>query len=254
MARQTPSVDPDADEPPEALIHTITRFWVSLLLIVLIAYGTVLAIGRSAGFRDYARQRLEDQLGIALAVEAMRLTPTFELVLEGVKEVVPNGKRLPAIEAASIGLRIRWSDWLRGRPWPFRACRVVGLVVHWRAEADQSWQPWPGIGASLLGVMRGDGESSRAVLNVLVERRLRVALEGARLGWFVGDALAPVADAEGIVLDLAVLAPRGEPLVWGNVQARYVEVDGRVIMRDGDWEWISLPEGRNVLLRGGDAR
>lgn len=107
------------------------RFLVTLLLLVLIAWGTLFFLLRTDGGQAFIRDQLEKQLRSKVTFVKARLVPPLSLVLE---QVVSEGWDT----VGAPGFR---AEELRVLPgWPVRV-RVRGGECRLVRDAEERWQP-----------------------------------------------------------------------------------------------------------------
>ncbi|HMP74212.1 MAG TPA: hypothetical protein PKE55_13210, partial [Kiritimatiellia bacterium] len=75
IKRNPKMADLDPPESSSSWLGTFTRFWVATACILLILYIALLALARTPGFRDYLRDHIRKNLGMALAIDATSLSP-----------------------------------------------------------------------------------------------------------------------------------------------------------------------------------
>ena len=116
------------------------RFFVTVVVLLLVLYGAALILSRTDGFRDLVEQRLRERWDWPVVVERAELNPALTLVLEGV------GSENDAADGAGFSvaaMRSRWSLWgaiIPGRA-TVRSVEARGGAATLKRDADGDWQP-----------------------------------------------------------------------------------------------------------------
>ncbi|HMP97081.1 MAG TPA: hypothetical protein PKA51_09185 [Kiritimatiellia bacterium] len=236
-----------------AWLHTITRFWVTVFLLVVIVYVTALLIGRTDGFRELVRQRMEKILGLPITIESMQISPWLELRLVGLREAgVTN--RPPALVVGSASVRADGLAILRGRPFPVRSVELSDAVLRFSPRGAGRWTPFPELAETLLPWLQVTATDAAAETISPTEwlRRhgMRISAENVRLVWLSGggEADLPVALADGIAFSTARVRPFDEPVLWCRLAVAHAQTGGEEWLRDLDLEFLRLPD-QDVILR-----
>lgn len=122
---KSPGSDPVADSPPHRKRHVIRDTLRTLEILLLIAYGTLLAASRTEGFRALISRQVESRLGGgSVTIASSKLTWGLRLVLGELRVRWPNaqGPEIGGIER--IELNPDWLGWLDG--FRVREARMTG--------------------------------------------------------------------------------------------------------------------------------
>jgi hypothetical protein len=253
-AGETPQVvEPGAGSWTER----VTRFWVTLLILAVILYVAVLVMGRTAGFRDIVRERLEKRLGLPLTVQGSTFSLGLDLSLVGVSERGMTN-RLPALVVDRATLHWRWPDVLRGRNWPLRALTVQGAALRFRRTPEGGWSPLPDVQAMLApwteGAVAVEGAPPEAapepgLTEWLRARRWAVDVSGGTVSWDTGEGdVAPAVWVHDIDFSAAPTEPFGESALWLRLRINQAERDGASWLDRLAVDWIRLAD-HDVVLR-----
>ena len=141
IKRNPKMADLDPPESSSSWLGTFTRFWVATACILLILYIALLALARTPGFRDYLRDHIRKNLGMALAIDATSLSPdgrfTFHhLSLPPSDPAHPAGNLL--IQTLTFDLSPRQA--LQRRGW-IRGIQLAGGDITFHANPAGGWFP-----------------------------------------------------------------------------------------------------------------
>jgi hypothetical protein len=235
-----------------SFVQSVTRFWLTLAVISMIVYATLLVVGRTAGFRDLIRNRLEMIAGMPLSVQACRLSATLKLHVEGVREAKVDE---PSLEIHDATMRLRLLAVLRGRDWPFRAIEVRGARLRFTRGPDGNWTPLPQLAGALVPWMQAEGQAVNAVPVVAWMRAsgTQFSLKNVALIWREGDDAIPDNAVEGLALDARRVRPFDEDVWWSRLRIQSARAGGEEWLRDLELEWLRLDDEDIVLkVRQGD--
>jgi hypothetical protein len=134
------------ETPPPAkksgsMIRSVRNAAITGAILLLIAYATGLAVGRTDGFRAIVAERLSRELGMPVRIDRVSVSPGYSLTL---REVASDDAPRPGqagLRAQRVEIQWRWSDlWRRGRVGIDRIDVAKPVVVFARA-ADGGWKP-----------------------------------------------------------------------------------------------------------------
>ncbi len=124
-------------------LRSLRNALVTALILLLIAYITGLAIGRTDGFRSIVADRLSRTLGMPVKLDRVSLSPTFNMTL---RELETEGASLPGragLRVQRIGIEWRWRDLLRRGRVGIDRLNVEKPVVVFARGDDGAWIPEP---------------------------------------------------------------------------------------------------------------
>lgn len=244
------------DEPPPpppegGLLESITRFWVTAVILVLIVYGTVLMVSRTAGFRDLVRQELSERAGFPVRVGESRISPGLAMVLTDIKGFLRTNEA-PVLRVAEARLTVRWIPLLRGELWPVSRLVMSQPDLRFVAATNRGWQPLPWVHQALGSSIRLPGVDTGTLAGTATEwvrsQGLELELRDGTLRWDADLAdEPPVALLEGIDLVTRPIRPEDETLQWFSLHVDRAETEGVEWMRDARTVWIRMPD-RDVLV------
>lgn len=252
MKRAAVDTDRDPPQPGGGLLESITRFWVTTLVIVAILYVAVMMISRSDGFRDIVQQRLSLLAGMPVVVEGTRTDPWLNLELDGVVAGAATN-RIPMLTVGHASLQWRWVPLLRGEGWPFRRLLAQDATLRFQQDTNGLWQPFPALHAMVAPAMKLPGavttnETVPPVTEFLRSTRTEVVLEQGTVRWLAREPdEPPLAVVEGLGLRSAVIAPLGEDLMWFTMQVERAETEEVEWLRGVRLEWVRKPD-RDVVM------
>lgn len=247
------------EEPPEpddgSLLESVTRFWVTTVILILIVYVTVVMISRTDGFRDLVRQELSERVGFTVKIGASRLSPGLSIQLEDIRGFLRTNEP-PVVQIAAATLNVRWIPLLRGDLWPVEQLALQAPDFRFVATTNRGWQPLPWIHAALGPSLRLPGAESQALAAGVTEwmraQSVDLAITDGRLRW---DAAAadepPVAVLEGVDLVTRSIRPENEPLQWFSLHVDRAETEEVEWMRDAQTTWIRMPDRDVVVATNG---
>lgn len=249
------------EEPPEpapeegSLLESVTRFWVTTLILLAIAYGTVLMISRTDGFRDLVRQDLTERAGFPVRLGASRMTPGLTIELKDVQGFLHTNAP-PVVRIHEATLRVRWIPWLRGDGWPVSRLTLDAPDLRFVATTNGGWQPFPWLHEALGPHIRlpGVGTQSVAVSTTewLRQQAMELDVRDARLRWEAGVAdEPPVALLEGVALVTRPIRPESESYQWFSLQIGRAETEEVEWMRDARTVWIRMSDRDVVVMTNG---
>lgn len=244
------------DEPPASsdeggLLETITRFWVTTVILALIIYATMLMISRTAGFRDFMRHALTERVGFPVTVGESRVSPRLSIVLTDVQGFLRTNEA-PVLRIAEAAMTVRWIPLVRGDLWPVSRLVLDQPDVRFVATTNRGWQPLPWVHPALGPSIRLPGIDTGVLTTAATEwvrsKGLELEIRNGRLRW---DAVTadepPVALLEGIDLVTRPIRPETETLQWFSLHVDRAETEEVEWMRDARTVWIRMPD-RDVIV------
>lgn len=206
--------------------HRRTHGWIAALLVLML-WGAVLILSRTAGFKAQVLNALNDRTGLEFTADRVRITPIGLLTIEGL-ESEQKAAQQPICQIGRI--QAGWSA-LYAATGQY-AYRIVISGMEWRIPANVPAQTDPpewyerlsnrcrltGLFPSLI-----TGEEPRGLRTRAVRGKARLDITDSALEWVApnGDRLAA---AYGISLDWTPLKSASKRMVHARLQcARYRE-------------------------------
>jgi len=247
------SSDPQA-APKSSLVETITRFWVTLVIILIILYVAILMISRTDGFRGVVRQRLEMLSGMNLSVDRVYAKPRLDLVVEGLREATNAAHAVSSFEINRIEFAWRWVPLIRGEGWPFRRLHIQDGQMMFTQKPDKSWTPLPRLHPLVATWLDIPAALENADEKLLATEWLRtmkadISLKNINLIWLSPvEEEPPLVLIEGLHLKTSPMRPFREPVMWFEMTVERAANLGVVWARNLHMEWIRLSD-QDVVLR-----
>lgn len=237
-------------------LESITRFWITMVIIAAILYFAAYAISRSDGFRDIVQQRLSELAGTPLSIREARADAMMNLVLEGINDSANHTNQLPGIEIAYAKLKWRWIPLLTGTGWPFKQLHVRDGTIRFTQATDGTWSPLPELESRLSPWMEVPGTPTNVLLTSITESMrlvgVDVSLENVNAVWRTGfPDEPPVARVEGVHLKTAPLKPFDDPVIWFAMKIGRAESGEVEWLSNIELSWIRLPDTDAVLQQSG---
>jgi len=258
MKKRVMSRRPTEEREPESgrWLESITRFWVTIVIIGAILYFAAYAISRSDGFRDIVQQRLSELAGTPLAIREARADMSMNLVLEGINDSANHTNQLPGIDIAYAELKWRWIPLLTGNGWPFKHLHVRDGTFRFIQSADGTWSPLPELESRLAPWMEVPGTPTNQPMESITESMrlagVDVSFENVSVMWRTGfPDEPPLAHVEGVHLKTAPLKPFGEPVIWFEMKIGRAKSGEVEWLADVELSWIRTSETDAILQQTG---
>lgn len=238
-----PKSTPDRAAERDSVLQAITRFWVTLLIIAVILYATLLVVGRLAGFKDLVQNALEPLIGLPVKLDEVRVRPDLSLAIKGLHDDQDQLR----VEMARA--HVRWVGLMRGASWPFRSLDIDGATIRFSQAAEGRWQPMPALAGALLPWMKPDGQH---IEQAELWESIRVAdtkldVRNVSLTW-VSGATNLVNEIDGLSLTTAMVKPFSDDILWSKLHITAARAEGIEWLRDLHVEWLRMP-GQDVVLK-----
>lgn len=237
-----------------SILQSITRFWLSLVVIAVLLYAALLAIGYTAGFRNLVEQKMETMTGLKMKIDKAHIGFDLNIRMAGIRGTLPLTNALPAIEVGKLHINPVLMDLLREDTWPFREFAAEQVVVRFFASGE-TWKPLPVVAGAIAPWMsagiasNGTSDAETSIIRGLLDRDVRIRVTDARIA-FVHDQKpeVPVALADGLALDMVSIQAFDERALWSRMKVRSLQNRGLEWMSDLELEWIRQAD-QDVILR-----
>jgi len=249
---------PDEPRPVDgtSLIETITRFWVTIVIILVILYAALLMISRTAGFSGLLRQRLENLSGIPISVERVHANFSMDLVVEGLRggHNLTNGYASIIIGRAEMYWNIM--PLIRGSGWPFRELKVNDCAIRFSQDKEGKWQPLNFLHQAIAPWVEIEDEAgsepNTAAIEYLRSVRAKIDVSNVNITWLgATDESVPRATIKGLSFRTEPVRPMGRDVLWCQMQIERSETEGIDRINQLDIEWIRQSDQDVVLRMGG---
>lgn len=208
------------EPPPKKRSNPLRAAWgafVTVLVLLVIAYVTGLFIGRTDGFRAIVAGRLEKALGAPVKIDRVSLDAAYNMTLTGVETDTERRAGIPGLRVGRVRLEWRWGDLMRrGKVGISRIELEKPTLAVGRDDAGR-WTPKP-----------------VAPLSDFVARQLQFTFPAPSQSTDVAPAATPSEsdkpastpgfDLKG--LDTAIVIRRGEVSWWLDSSAPHASVEG----------------------------
>jgi len=249
---------PDEPRPVDGttLIETITRFWVTLVVIVIILYAAMLMISRTDGFRGILRQRLENLSGIPISVEKVHANLSMDLVVEGLRggNNLTNG--IPSVIIGRAEMYWNILPLIRGTGWPFRKLNVTDCAIRFSQDKMGVWQPLTYLHQAIAPWVEIEDEAgsepNTMAIEYLRQVRAKINVSNVTITWLgATDESVPRATIKGLNFRAEPVRPLGQDVLWCQMQIERSETEGIDRINQLDIEWIRQSD-QDVVLRMGN--
>lgn len=237
-----------------SILQSISRFWLSMLVILVLLYAALLAIGRTDGFRNLVEQKIENMSGMGIMIDKAHIGFDLHVRLQNIRGMSPATNVVVALEVAKLVVRPVFLELLREDPWPVRSLVADRAIVRFYRDGE-TWQPMPALANALAPWMNAGGTNApersaeAIILDALLRKDVRISLTGARVMFMDGyDGEVPVALADGINFDTVNLQPFEERVLWSRIMIKTLQNNGTEWMSDLELEWIRQKD-QDVILR-----
>jgi hypothetical protein len=236
-------MQPERALPKGSMLQSITRLWVTIIFLALVIYGTLIVVGRSAGFRELVQGWLEPVIGMPVTIESMRITPKLKLEIKGLRD---ESSRLE-IQKTSASLRA--GTFFKKSRWPFRALEINDARLRFFPAPDGSWMPLPELAGALLPWMEREsgGGNGGEITEWMRTSGTTLKLQNVTLLWMADEEVIEHA-VQGVFLETATVRPFGEDVLWSRLRIQSAHSQGEAWLRDVDIEWLRMP-GQDVVLK-----
>ena len=247
-------------EPPDhesgGWLESLTRFWVTIVIIGAILYLAVYAISRSDGFRDIVQQRLSELSEIPLSIRAARVDAKMNLILEGVNDAAARTNQLPGIDISYAKLKWRLLPLISGKGWPFNHLHLRDATFRFTPVTNGVWAPLPELEKRLAPWVEVPGTPTNQPVESITESMrlagVNVTLENITVIWSTGlPDEPPLARIDGVYVKSASLRPFGDPVSWFDMKIARAESGEVEWMTQVDLAWIRMAEADVVLRQSG---
>jgi hypothetical protein len=195
---------------------------ITAAILLLIAYVTGLAVGRTDGFRAIVAERLSREVSMPVRIDRVSLSAGYNLTL---REVASDNAPRPGqagLRAQRVDIKWRWSDlWHKGRI-GIERINVVHPIVAFARNADGKWEPEPlaPLAEQVARYMQieppnkpsseqprtdsAPDAGARSTTNAVAKFNWRgletaISVQRGEISWWL-DATVPQASAEGITV------------------------------------------------------
>lgn len=259
------------EPPPKKGGNPLRAAWgafVTVLVLVLIAYVTGFFIGRTEGFRAIVTGRLEKLLGAPVKIDRVSVDMVYNLTLTGLEAEGGRRAGMPSLKVAKVRIAWRWGDLVRrGSVGVARIELEKPAVVFERVE-DGRWAPEPLApladfvarqmrfnlpSASPAEATPSSAESETGKKGVrglefdITGLETAIAIRRGEISWWV-DTAAPYASVEGISLDATPLAVPGRRLTHYLLAVKRASSRDGPAFRDLTVELLDVGD-QQILLR-----
>lgn len=239
-----------------AAFRALVRAVVTLIVLAAMLYGAALAISRTGGFRTYVQSEIADALGFDVVVGDTKLTPGFDLVIDGITAGRFDAPGTPCVRADR--LTVGWSLISSGGT-RIRSVAVETGLLAFAQGPEGNWIPKPlaGVaGALIQGAGLGLAEIRSAVRSKAGSAPSskvapggasafsvqRVAVRGLDVLWWKADK-SKLASLAGLNVQVTPVEVPGRRMI-------HILADAKSFERTGG-EWIS-PLRVECLWGGGE--
>lgn len=223
---------------PEGGMGVIGRFFVTVLIILVVLLVTIFFAVRTRGGHAFIEERIERQLGVALHIERMRIGWPYALVMEGLRtEGFDEAGERPGF----AGQEVRLGPSLRAR---------YALFVrrgHVRLVADDQARWTPACFARLSELPYGDLADITDMLP-FASGHAALEIEGGRVEWFGRDG-AIMSSAHGIHYAVTPVRIPGRHMRHHALSLYSMTRPNGARMSDVSCEWLSSGTIGNIELR-----
>lgn len=239
-----------------SLIETITRFWVTIVVILIILYAALLMISRTDGFSGLLRQRLENLSGIPISVERVHANLSMDLVVEGLRGGHDLSNRFASITIGRAEMYWNIMPLIRGSGWPFRELKVNDCDIRFSQDKEGTWQPLTFLHQAIAPWVEIEDEAgsepNTAAIEYLRSVRAKIDVSNVNITWLgATDESVPRATIKGLNFRTEPVRPMGQDVLWCKMQIARSETEGIDRINQLDIEWIRQSD-QDVVLRMGD--
>jgi len=237
-----------------SILQSISRFWLSILVIGLLLYAALLAIGRTDGFRDLVEQKVEGMTGLNVKIERAHIGFDLHVRIRNLKGSLSITNEVVALEVEKLTIRPSLIELVRETPWPVSSLSAENGVLRFHA-ADRGWKPMPEIAGAIAPWMNmapasnTSGDAQSGILSTLLAKENRISIASSRV-LFIDDARPeiPLALADGVTMESATLKPFEDRILWSRMKIHSMQNNGAEWMSDLELEWIREKD-QDVILR-----
>jgi len=237
-----------------SILHSISRFWIALLIIAILIYSALLAIGRTDGFRNLVEQKVEAMSGLRVSIEKAHIGFDLHFRIRNLKGRMPGTNDTVALEVGAVKVRPLFFQLLREDDWPLRSLEAENMTISFQ-RADGAWAPMPVLADAIAPWMNvgastnASGYAEPVILDALLKRENRLTLLNARIIFFDEQQPGePVGLAEGIFLETVNLKPFEDRALWSRIKIQSLQNGGQAWMSGLSMEWIRQGD-QDVILR-----
>jgi hypothetical protein len=253
MSRRPPE---PSDHESDGWLESITRFWVTIVIIGIILYVAVYAISRSDGFRDIVQQRLSEWSATPLSIRAARVDGKMNLILEGVNDAAARTNQLPGIDINYAKLKWRLFPLITGKGWPFNHLHLRDATFRFTPSTNGVWAPLPELEARLAPWMEVPGTSTNQPVESITELMrlagINVTLENVTVIWSTGlPDEPPLARMDGVYVKSTSLQPFDDPVSWFEMKIGRAESGEVEWLTQVELAWIRMTNADVVLRQSG---
>jgi hypothetical protein len=250
-------------EPRRGFFHSFSGGVSTLLILLAILYVGMLLLSRTAGFSEIVRGQLEKHIGLEFKVGHSALTPSFALVLEDVKGVVPKNVFKAGVAAKRVVIRWSWINYLVGGD-PLAELLAEDVDLLFAPDSTDRWQPaqFGQISDWLAQKMQLDlsryssrGSRSSAAqdpsedeLDLFSERR--VEMKNALVHWQV-VAGSEIARADGVSLASTRVQLPNREITHFLVSIRKADTAQGFHAESKRMELLAMGDDRDLWIEGG---
>lgn len=262
MARRQKK-DKEEAPPGPGPIRLFFRFFNTLLVLSIIAYGAVRAMTFTAGFKSLIEEQVLARFDLPVTIGKVRSNWSCDLEFSDVATTNVSDVATGGIRAQRIDLEWSLADLLRGRPWDLRRIGVAGCTITFVAR-DGAWDPaalaplssWL---AKWLEV--GLPAPSNTVPVATTNSNVKATAEAARvdrwsntvfsvrdmtLKWMIG-ATGEVSSAEGVWVDVAPLQVPDRKFRYYHLKLNVARSPDGSTIRNVDLELLDTGDQQVVL-------
>ncbi len=219
-----------------SIVESITRFWLTALIIAGILYAAILMISRSDGFRDIVQQRLGMLAGMNVTVGKAWADPLLNLEIQQVDARISTNQALPNLRIGHASLNWRWMALLRGAGWPFDKLEAENVDIRFVMSTNNVWQPFPALHDMLAPWVKLTGSESSSTnmpaTETMRDLGVKLSISNGSIRWVSAEPdEPPLALVEGIEFLSDSIQPLNKELMWFDMSIRRAET--------GEIEWLS---------------
>lgn len=257
---------PEEHVPRPGLLVKLNRLVMTLIVLIIIVYGALLAASRTDGFRGLIRDELETRLGLPMKLQKAWLDPSLDLHLRGLDARESAAHAKASLQAESVA--IQWAPWeslRRGSFVPVSLTLQTGSLA-FAATVSGAWEPsvLSSIGADVAEWLNMDvprkspPASTNAVATNATEAvdaadlkafrlgTLRIELQDSELVWW-GSTSQELARVSGVNLSVTPNDVPNRRLTHYLLGVREASASSGFLMRGITMEMIDTGDKQVVL-------